>query len=358
MRHGIFVLLSVALVTACSDNEPDVSAEPTPFVLEADGFPLPTNVSADNPLTEEGIALGRMLFYDPRLSGDESLACAGCHRQEDAFGDFNRFSIGIDGLPGGRQAMALFNMAWHTNGFFWDERAATLQEQALLPIQDPLEMHETLENAVAKLAAIPAYEEAFEAAFGDPVVSADRLGKALEQFMMVLVSNNAKFDQVQVGDASFTPSEMRGRQLFNREFDPTGVVKGAECFHCHGGFNFTNNRSMNNGLDTDASMADIGLEGHTGLAEDRGKFKVPSLRNIAVTAPYMHDGRLADLDAVLEHYNNGVVPSMTLDPLMQFNLGPGLGLLPEDLADLKAFLLTLTDQEYLDNPAFAEPLLP
>jgi cytochrome c peroxidase len=358
MRRVIFVLLFVAVASACAEDDPPMQPQPTPVTLQAEGFPPPPNISTENPLTEEGIALGRMLFYDARLSGNETQACAGCHNQAQAFSDFNQFSIGIDGLPGKRQAMAIFNMAWHTNGFFWDERAATVREQALLPIQDPLEMHETLENAMAKLAAVPAYEDAFEAAFGDPAITAERMGKAMEQFMFTLVSNKSKFDRVQRGEESFTASEARGLDLYNNEFDPTGAIKGAECFHCHGGFNFTNNRSMNNGLDSDAAMTDIGLEGHTGLAEDRGKFKVPSLRNIAVTAPYMHDGRFADLDAVLEHYNEGVVPSMTLDPLMQFNLGPGLGLSPDDLADLKAFLLTLTDDIYLNNPAYAEPLLP
>lgn len=352
------VLGMLVLASSCQDSPPEEAVyDPTPYAFEAPSFPPPM-LPSDNALTEAGVLLGRMLFHDPRLSADDSQACADCHRQTNGLSDPRRFSIGIRGEEGTRQAMALHNMAWHEEGFFWDNRAATLREQSLMPIEDPLEMDADLEAIVAKLNGIQGYRDQSVRAFGEAELSAERMGLAMEQFMLTMVSDNSKYDRVLRGEESFTAAEQRGLDLYNAEFDPTGAVKGAECFHCHGGFNFTNNRAVNNGLDPVGSIADIGLEGVTGDPADRAKFKVPSLRNIAVTAPYMHDGRFNTLEEVIAHYNNGVQSTPSTDPLLQFSISPGLGLDAEDVADLIAFLQTLTDDAFLNEAAFAAPALP
>jgi cytochrome c peroxidase len=297
-----------------------------------------------------------MLFYDKRLSKDGTQACASCHQQKDGFSDSRRFSIGVENLPGKRQAMPLFNLAWHKSGFFWDGRAATLREQSLRPIQDPLEMNETLDNVVKKVGASSVYSDQFIRAFGSDSVSSYRISLALEQFMFTIVSGNSKYDKYLRKEATLTPEEESGRKIFFTEFDPTGKVKGGECFHCHGGVNFTNDQYINNGLDDDASFTDAGRFTVTSNPRDRATFKVPSLRNIAFTSPYMHDGRMATLEEVVMHYNQGVKKSSTLEFLMQYNVQPGgLGLSAKDQADLVAFLKTLTDETYLNNSAYSAP---
>lgn len=354
----IFLLFSALTILslACDPDEPEAPAtfDPTPFLLDAGSFPPPP-IPADNQLTMAGVELGRMLFYEKMLSKDGTQSCADCHLQRDGFSDVRRFSLGVEGLPGKRQAMAVFNLAWHKNGMFWDGRSSSLREQSLRPIQDPLEMNETLENAVKKLQGIKKYRDQFIRAFGDDKVTPERMSLAMEQFEMTIVSNNSKYDKFLRGEAQLTESEKRGQELFFSEFDPFGSEKGAECFHCHGGFNFTNDQFMNNGLDTDGNFADEGRKMVTGKNSDLAKFKVPSLRNIAITPPYMHDGRFTTLEEVIEHYNSGVKPSSTVDFLLQYNLDPGLQLTEQDKADLVAFLHTLTDTTFLQNEAFSSP---
>jgi cytochrome c peroxidase len=296
-----------------------------------------------------------MLFYEKKLSKGETQSCADCHMQEDGFSDIRQFSIGVDELPGRRQAMAIFNMAWHTNGFFWDGRAPSLRDQALKPIQDPLEMNETLENAIAKLQATKDYRFQFARAFENSTITAEKMGLAMEQFMNTILSMNSKYDQYLLGNATLSESEQRGYDLFFTEFDPNGLSKGGECFHCHAGVNFTNNKYMNNGLDDESSFTDLGYFETTADDADKAKFKVPSLRNIAVTPPYMHDGRFATLEEVLNHYNHGVKNSSTVDKLMQYNISPGLQLTEQDKADIIAFLNTLTDESYLVNKDYSSP---
>lgn len=327
----------------------------TPYVLDLGNFPPPPP-APDNPLTRAGVQLGRMLFYERALSADGSQACADCHRQGDGFSDPRAFSIGVAGLPGARHSMALFNLAWHRNGFFWDGRSPTLRHQALQPIQDPLEMNEELVDAIRKLGERKAYRDQFIRAFGDESITEERIGLALEQFMRTLVSNESKYDRFLRGEVTLTASEERGRQLYFGEYDPLGVGKGAECFHCHAGFNLTNDQYMNNGLDAESEFTDTGRFAVTGIPADMARFKVPSLRNIAVTAPYMHDGRFATLEEVIAHYNTGVKPSPTVDFLLHYNLNPGgLRLDEQDIADLVAFLHTLTDPRFLQDPAFSRP---
>lgn len=315
-----------------------------PFPLQvAQRLPKPP-LPADNPLTMEGVELGRRLFFDRRLSRDGSLACAGCHSPEQSFVDSKgRFSLGVDGKVGSRNSMPLHNLVW-ADSYFWDGRAKRLRDQVLVPIQDPVEMDETLDNVLAKLRTDDAYPRLFERAFGKPGISAERLGLAVEQFLITLISQDSKFDRALKGEAEFTEEERRGFELFVTEHDPKLGLFGADCFHCHGGSLFTNHRFANNGLD--AEFNDAGRFKVTGNEADRGKFKVPSLRNVEQTPPYMHDGRFATLEEVVEHYNSGVKSSATLDPNISKHLPAGLGLSSADKAALVIFLKTLTERAF------------
>ena len=347
-------ILTTIILNSCKKDPVISEVKNTPYVLDIGSFPEPS-IAADNPLTHKGIRLGRMLFYDKILSRNNTQACASCHRQEFAFNDTAKFSIGVNNLPGKRNAMSIFNMAWNTNQFFWDGRANLLRHQSLLPIQDELEMDETLENVVQKLNGSYFYKTLFKNAFGTSKISSDLISKALEQFMNSIVSNNSKYDQYLAGTYTLTPEEERGRYLFVTEYNPGfPSASGADCMHCHGGSNFENDRYMNNGLDQDITMLDIGRQAVTNDAADKGKFKVVSLRNIALTAPYMHDGRFSTLEQVIDHYNL-VKNSSTLDGSFQQQLPNGLQLSNSDKQALVAFLKTLTDQELITNPEYKNP---
>lgn len=361
MRKAIFILFisaSFLFLWACGEEEPKemVELDETPYVFEYGNLSAP-DLPDDNVLTQRGVRLGRMLFYEKMLSKDGTQACASCHRQEDAFSDINRFSIGVELLPGNRQAMSVFNMAWHSNGFFWDGRSELLRHQSLKPIEDPLEMNETLDNVIAKLSASQEYQDQFTRAFGTDEVNADKIALALEQFMMSIVSYNSKYDQSLVGEVELTESEERGRILFEAEYNPFfPEVSGADCAHCHGGANFENDQYMNNGLDADGKMDDIGYEAVTLDPADKGKFKVPSLRNIALTPPYMHDGRFQTLEEVVDHYDLHVKMSSTLDPtLIQVAVDGGLKLTAQDKVDLVNFMKTLSDETLQTDPRYSSP---
>ena len=307
-------------------------------------FPA-ANWPADNPLTPQGVALGRRLFEDRRLSVTNTQNCASCHQEREAFTDPQRFSTGAQGQQGVRNSMPLMNLAWKP-AFSWDGRAPTLREQALRPVQDPLEMNETLENVVEKLKRDAGYPAEFANAFGSHGITPERLGMAIEQYLLTLIGGKSKLDRALHGGATLTDEEQRGFTLFFTESDPAHGIRGADCFHCHGGAHFTNNTFVNNGLDSDDSITDTGREKGTGSKADRGKFMVPSLRNVARTAPYMHDGRFATLEAVIEHYDHGVARTATLDPNLAKHLAyGGLGLKPEEKRALAAFLRTLTEPE-------------
>ncbi|MEM9079226.1 MAG: MbnP family protein, partial [Verrucomicrobiota bacterium] len=318
------------------------SAPPTPSV----GTPTPPFVSthlpkvsfpADNPLSREGIALGRKLFFDPILSLDESISCASCHAPEKAFTDpaATSLSKGIDGRVGTRNSMPLFNLAWHTE-FFWDGRKSSLREQVLDPISDPNEMGLPLDQAVQRLNEHPDYPTLFQATFGSETISPEPLALALEQYLLSLTSQDTRFDRALRGEIEFTEEEKRGFHLFVTEHDPSQNLHGADCFHCHGGALLTNHRFINNGLLL--AEDELGYERATGKPSDRGKFKVPSLRNLTLTAPYMHDGRFQTLEEVIEHYNSGVHRSPTLDPNLAKHPQTGLNLNEDDKKALLAFL--------------------
>jgi len=339
------------------------NATPYPFQMSA-FFPQPA-LPSDNPLTEEGVELGNRLFSDPLLSVNNSQSCASCHDSKHAFSESRTVSIGAEGKPGTRNAMPLLNLAWKS-AYFWDGRAATLREQVLQPIENPVEMHETLTNIVAKLRSsqpdshrssdeggskgavmkrsLVDYPLLFARAFGTAEITADRVARALEQFLLAQTSFESKFDRVLRGEAKLSEEEQRGFQLFHTEYDPRREQYGADCFHCHGGPLFQNQSFANNGLDSDSK--DRGRSIVTGKQGDIAKFAVPSLRNVEVSGPYMHDGRFQTLEEVIEHYSTGVKRSATLDPNLAKHPAGGVPLSPADKRALVTFLKTLTDERF------------
>ena len=350
----------VAFVVACEkeddpepedpdENDDSRTYDPTPYDVETPfGFPTFPETE-DNPLTEEGIKLGRMLFYDPILSGDSTQSCASCHNQEFAFTDHgNKLSEGIDGIEGDRTSMPIINMAWGDR-FFWDGRVETLEEQVRDPILNPVEMHlPSMDIAVERLERHDEYPELIFEAFGDEKVKEEHILKSVAQFMRIMISADSPFDRYLRGEQELSDAAQRGHQLFNAE-----IGQGGDCFHCHGTALFTDNQFRNNALDS--VFPDPGLGGISGRDEDMGKFKTPTLRNVAVSAPYMHDGRFETLEEVMEHYNSGGVESHTVDPFMKGTGQGGLNLTEQEKNDIIAFLESLTDSTFLNNEAFSNP---
>lgn len=361
MKYLLVSLLGLGVFISCQKKNKEAEYiaqyDPTEYKIVFKNNTLPTlMIPSDNPLTVEKVRLGRMLFYDSLLSRDNTVSCATCHVQSDGFSDINRFSEGVNGGIGGRQAMAIFNMAYHSNQFFWDGRANLLRDQSLLPIQDHLEMDETLPNIVVKLMSDTMYTNQFIRAFGTDKINSTKVSLALENFMMSIISEDSKYDKYLAGKGVLTASEERGRTLFfgeYNEFFPS--VSGADCAHCHAGNNFENDLYMNNGLDTDNEFSDYGREKATGDINDRAKFKVTSLRNIAVTPPYMHDGRFNTLEEVVDHYNGEVENSSTVNPALLGTTTTGLMLDAQEKQDLVNFLKTLTDETFLNNPEYKSP---
>lgn len=352
LNKGILLGIALLFFSGCA-KKPQPVWDTSAYSLEYGNLPTP-EVPGDNPLTEQGVKLGRMLFYETRLSGDNSMACASCHKQENAFTDTNRFSVGIDGSMGHRQAMSAVNMLWNTNGYFWDGRAEKLREQSIMPIQDPIEMNETLENVVEKLEQDTLYTHQFFRAFGTDDITSYRISLALEQFMNSIVSYRSKYDLYIEGEATFTEEEELGMELFFEEYNPFfPQTSGADCGHCHGGKNFSSQEYMNNGLDT--LYDDNGRYDVTGLESDRGAMKVTTLRNIALTPPYMHDGRFQTLEEVIDHYNEGLHASPSLDPALAMTIDTGLLLNDTDKVALIAFLKTLTDTSLIGDSRYASP---
>jgi cytochrome c peroxidase len=354
-------LLTVVSIFSCRNKEEEETAclpsDPTPYTVVIPPFFPPMDIPVDNPMTVEGIELGRFLFWDVQLSGDNSISCGACHLPEAAFSDNSQFSVGVNGAVGERQSMALVNIGW-ARDYFWDSRAATLEEQIHDPVVNPIEMAETWEDVVSKIEADPIYPPKFLAAFGSTEVTELRMRKAIAQFLRPLISADSNFDKWRRGEYILTESEFRGYELFLKEGgDPEVVVGGefgADCFHCHveAGMQFSDYLPHNNGLD--AVFTDLGVGGVTGDPLQMGKFKTPTLRNIELTAPYMHDGRFSTLEQVVEHYNSGGQPSETIDPFMKYTSG-GLTLSPQSKADIINFLKTLTDTSFVNNPAFHNP---
>ena len=355
-------------IWACKE---ELVEEPIPENTEIelqhpDYFPNNIASPSDNPLTEKGVALGRMLFYEKQLSLDGSLSCASCHQQSKAFTDGEQFSLGVNGTIGVKNAMSLANLHW-TSRFFWDGRAETLEDQALQPISDPTEMNLPIEEAVIRLQNDSDYPTRFKVAFGTEQISADLVSKAIAQFMRTLVSGNSKFDQWIKEEIVLTDIEQLGMELFFTHPEASIALRGGNCGDCHLGFLTSGDRNdllgfHNNGLDTDLNL-ETGLEVVTGKSGDKGKFKAPTLRNIALTAPYMHDGRFNTLEEVLDHYNEHVESNSTLDILIleasNEIVEPGqpvkLHLGTQEKEAIIAFLHTLTDETFITDPAFSDP---
>lgn len=364
IKH-IALLSIVVLVFSCRydrENEdgitPDDFSGATPYNLQIPPFFPPMDIPADNPLTVEGVELGRFLFWEKKLSGDNTQSCGSCHLPQFGFADPNQFSTGITGAIGTRQAMALVNLGWARN-YFWDGRAITLEIQVIEPVSNPIEMNENWDHALEELRNDPIYPEKFRRAFGSAEITQSRVAKAMASFLRTMISAGSKFDKERIGQYTFTPEEEAGFNMFLAEGginqstgEPWG---GADCFHCHGfaGMQMSDYLMHNNGLDANFQN-DPGFAGVTGNPLDSGKFKTPTLRNIEYTAPYMHDGRFSTLEQVLEHYNTGGVISTTIDPMMEAQ-GGGLFMTPAMKQNLIAFLKTMSDPDFLTNPAFSNP---
>ena len=325
------------------------------------------NTPADNPVTNEGALLGRVLFYEKKLSKNGTIACASCHKQDKGFSDDAVLSLGFDGGKTRRHSMGLTNARFYETGkFFWDERAATLEDQVLQPFQDPVEMGLELAEVVQIVKDQPYAAPLFKNAFGDENITSTRIAKALAQFVRSMVSVNAKYDQGRsmvnsplVDFPNFTAEENLGKQLFNSR-----NLVAPSCNSCHLSEAFVSpllapngtTIGTNNGLDAN-STDDLGIFETTMNNGHRGKFKVPSLRNVALRAPYMHDGRFATLEEVIQHYSTGIQNHPTLQPFLKDSNGNPIkyNFTATESAALMAFLKTLTDDEFSSDEKFSDP---
>ncbi|MBL7930010.1 MAG: cytochrome-c peroxidase [Bacteroidia bacterium] len=332
-------LLIPAVFSACS-VDPDLSPAPLPeekieFVIPQ-GFPQPVYNFTGNPLTTDGFKLGRKLFHDPLLSRDNSTSCESCHQQFASFAHLDHpVSHGIDNQFGTRNSPSLFNLIWHPS-FMWDGGINHIEVQPIAPITNPIEMDESLGNVINKLRNHPQYPALFKKAFGSDSITTQLMLRAFAQFMGMMNSYRSKYDKYIRGEAELTLQENSGLNIFR-----------AKCESCHKEPLFSDFSFRNNGLD-DVFPSDSGRAHITSLPEDIGKFKVPSLRNVSVSRPYMHDGRLQTLSQCIDHYRFHVKPSPTLDPL----LVNGITLSESEKQDLLQFLNTLTDYEFINDPRF------
>jgi len=377
----IFSLVaSITLLTiACGKNNTDAPQEDpltkylnlpgTPFNYANPSMPAyltapPTqgqiNTPPDNQITDLGATLGRVLFYDKTLSKNKTISCASCHKQENAFSDFTVLSKGFNGGSTGRNSMSLIDAKYYPNGrFFWDQRAATLEQQVLMPIQDLVEMGITLDTLVKRVQDQPYYALLFTRAFGNSTINPNTISKALSQFVRSIVSYQSKYDQgrqtLSTAPApppnavfpNFSAQENRGKEIF---LSPIGG-----CAPCHGSETFTAPEAKNNGLDV--TVTDRGFGTITNNAADNGLFKVTSLRNVELTAPYMHDGRFTTLEQVVEHYNSGVKNHPNLSQQLKLPNGQPrlLNITAADKTALVAFLKTLTDRNVTTDVKYSNP---
>lgn len=346
MKKTYFCVLSVFLFLSCTSDKDDTEYQNIPIEYQVpSNFPSLAYNMADNPLTEKGFELGKKIFYDGRLASDGVVSCGFCHIQEDAFTHHGHtFSHGVGDGVGVRNAPPIQNMAYQTQ-FFWDGAADHIELLSMAPISNELEMNGNIIDIINMMKNDSAYKKLYKQAFANGEINSENMLKALAQFMTVLTSSNSRFDKYRRNESggTLTPQELAGYAVFNQK-----------CASCHATDIFTDNSFRNNGLPINPSINDKGRYRVTGLDEDKYKFKVPSLRNIEKTAPYMHDGRFYTLDAVLDHYDSGVTQTQNLDPSLQHTGALGIPLSSSEKAQLIAFLKTLTDNEFLSNPKFAE----
>jgi cytochrome c peroxidase len=338
------VLLMVSVSCTPVHEEP---YQPTPYELARPSyFPSRTNIPDDNPMTEEGVALGRKLFYDARLSGrdgtDGIRSCSSCHHQE------HNFEFGAP-TNTHHAMLPLINLAWNRTGLGWNGGVATLEDMVLAAVTSPVEIDADTNQVVKYLQRTADYPELFEKAFGSRHITFVNVEKAIAQFVRSLVSADSKFDRYLLGEEDLTEDELAGYELFCTE-------EGADCFHCHGGGGLalmTTNLFYNNGLDDEFNDPED-RSAVTGSHWDRGAYKAPTLRNIAVSAPYMHDGRFTTLDEVIDFYSEGVKDSENINPLMHHVMDGGVRLTDLEKMQLNAFLNTLTDEQFLSNPDYSD----
>lgn len=391
MRNNTFLVLIISVfltyfLTSCQKDKPipdnDDVSQATPYTIEIPhGFPTELNIPEDNPMTVEGIALGRHLFYDGRMSGrthqDSLMSCSSCHLQANSFEcGINHpeytggFTHGITGIPTPHVMLPMINLVWNPNGYLWngmihhtntnlfqgnpDLHYRNLESLVWMGIVAPHEMNGSVERTVETIAAIPMYAPMFKAAFGTEEVTIDRICKAIAQFVRTLISSDSNFDRYLRGEYQLTQSELRGFVLFNTE-------EGADCFHCHGSDGnplFTTNLFYNNGKDADFTGPNFDPRdryAYTGNTRDIGAYKATTLRNIDYTGPYMHDGRFSTLEEVLEFYSSGLVWSPYVHPLMHKIADGGAELIPQEKTDVLNFIRTLEDTVFLTNPDYANP---
>lgn len=338
MQRIFIILILLGGVLSC-DQTRDVPSNPYHFQAP-EHFPPPTYTLENNPITQAGFDLGKKLFNDPILSRDGSIACSNCHAQSVAFADpQHRLSVGVDDRIGIRNAPPLANLAFF-EAYFWDGGVTHLDFVPINAIESEFEMGENLLEVVKKLNTHSQYPGLFRKAFSNQdTINAPRLLHALSQYMNLLISADAKYDQYIRKETSLTADELAGLALFEKK-----------CASCHSGALFTNQQYANNGLDS--IFTDMGRALVSEGMEDMGKFRVPSLRNVGLTAPYMHDGRFSSLEEVLEHYNSGVTPSATLAPQLIQTSRLGIPLTADEQAQLLQFLMTLTDHAFISNELF------
>lgn len=332
MRNKLTLIVFVSIFCAAALKER--------LFVSPSGWPAPSYDFKKNPLKKEKIQLGRILFYDNALSRNNTISCASCHSPYSAFTHIDHaLSHGIDDRTGKRNSPALMNLAWQKT-FMWDGAVNHLDVQGLAPISHPDEMGFAMDSLVYRLQKINGYKKLFRQAFGDTIITGEKILKSLSQFMLTLVSANSKYDRVKKGQAQFTEQETKGYALFIKN-----------CSSCHTEPLFTNGEFANNGLTVDPTLNDYGRMKISGRNQDSLLFKVPTLRNIEYSFPYMHDGRFKKLSEVLNHYTKGVQLSNTLAP----ELNQKIRLSSAEKVDLVAFLLTLSDKDFVFNPAFQSP---
>jgi len=365
----LVALLLLFVAPACKPD--DTSYNPTPYEIKVPKFfPTRMNIPADNPMTVEGVELGRYLFYDGRLSGNTEpeymMSCGTCHLQSRSFEcgiDHPKFTgghpFGITGIQTPHVMLPMINLVWNESGYFWsglisennpDVSRRNIEDIVFMGVTAPHEMAGDTNKTKALIQSIPGYPELFEKAFGSRTVTFRNISKAVAQFVRTLISSDSKFDRYMRGEEQLNTQELSGYVLFMTE-------NGADCFHCHGGDGnplFTTNLFYNNGKDTVFNDTRDRFS-VTGNPEDHGAYKATTLRNIELTGPYMHDGRFKTLEEVIDFYSQGIIWSPYVHPLMHHAYDGGIQLTPSEKSDLIAFIKTLRDETFLTNPAFGAP---
>ncbi len=344
MNTKYLLLLILPLWWSCTDNDDHYVDVPLEFKVPSN-FPQPTYDFAGNPITQKGFELGRKLFYDGRLSSDGTISCGFCHEQINAFTHHGHtVSQGVNGQTGTRNSPSIQNLAYQTS-FMYDGATEHLNLQPIIPITNPIEMNGSFNQIVAMMNADSEYKRLFAAAFPGKPINTENMLKAMGQFLVMVTSSNSRFDKYRRNESggTLTQEELDGYAIFNQK-----------CAQCHATDLFTDNSFRNNGLAVNPIVNDIGRYRVTLNEADKYKFKVPSLRNVEKTKPYMHDGRFLSLDAVLNHYSSGIVDSPTLDPALKNNGTLGIPLTADEKTKIIAFLKTLTDDQYLTDPRFSE----